>query len=215
MPMDAFARVKRKLYREDGKILVTLTVGDGCNAEEHEFLILDELLAEIGELGEGKELDAERVSELDFMAEATAAFSSASASLALAPCSARALSRKLCAKGFSKTACERAVGICLERGYIEETSTALHRAQLMVEKPWGRTRILAKLFEEGYSEKAINAVREYLDDVDFAEGCARVIEKKYRGAPDERREREKMFASLMRLGFSGADIKRALQKAYD
>lgn len=210
--MNGFARIKKKLYRDDGRVLVTLSVGAGDECEEHEFLILEELFANVCEEIGSDSLDAEDVARLDQLSEVTAAFSSACASLAFGASSAKALFRKLCAKGFSRASCEYAVEICLGKGYIDEVATALRRAEIMADKPWGRTRIIAKLFEEGYSEGAMNAVRDYLEEIDFADGCMRAIEKKYRVIPTERREREKMYAALMRLGFSSADIKEALRR---
>ncbi|MBP3375733.1 MAG: RecX family transcriptional regulator [Clostridia bacterium] len=115
-------------------------------------------------------------------------------------------------KGFSRSASEAAVELCESKGYIDESALATRRAELMVAKPWGRTRIFAKLREEGYSDAAMEAVAEYLDEVDFSEGCEKVIEKKFTCVPKERREREKMYASLSRLGFSSADIKAAISR---
>ena len=152
------------------------------------------------------------MARLDHLSEVTAAFSSAISSLSFGASSAKALFRKLCIKGFSRSASESAVEICRGRGYIDEEATALRRAEIMADKPWGRTRIIAKLFEEGYSEDAMNAVRDYLEEIDFADGCLRAIEKKYRVIPSDRRERERMYAALMRLGFSASDIKEALTR---
>ena len=213
--MKDFAKIKRRLYREDGRVLITVSVGNDDIAEEHEFIVLHELLGDIAQAACGDWLCADDVAMLDSIAGTTAAFTSASASLALAPCSARALYRKLYAKGFSRSACESAVELCCARGYIDEVSTARRRCEIMTEKLWGRGRILAKLFEEGYCEEAIDAVRDHLEDFDFAELCARAIRKKYRDLPADRKEREKMFAYLIRLGYSNADIKEALRRILD
>lgn len=213
--MKDFAKIKRRLYREDGRVLITVSVGNDDVAEEHEFIVLHELLGDIAQARCGDLLDADDVARLDSMAETTAAFTSASASLALAPCSARGLYRKLYAKRFSKSACENAVKICCDRGYIDEVSTARRRCEIMTEKLWGRGRIFAKLYEEGYCEEAIAAARDQLEEVDFAELCMRAIGKKYRDLPVDRNEREKMFASLIRLGYSKTDIKEALRRILD
>jgi SOS response regulatory protein OraA/RecX len=194
---------------------VTLTVRNGSGCEDIEFLILRELFDErfdeqFDELPDG-DVELYVVGQLEELADVTAAFFSACASLAFSQCSSRALIRKLLVKGFSRSVSEAAVELCEARGFIDESGMVLRRAEIMVEKPWGRIRILAKLREEGYSDAAMDSVREYLDGVDFAETCARVILKKYRDIPEERIEREKMYASLARLGFSKNDIREAIK----
>ena len=208
--MDGYAKVRRRLYREDGRVLVSLTVGNDGGCEDVEFLILGELFAEVSdELAEG-EIGCETVGRISELADITAAFSSACESLAFAQCSSKALFRKLLAKGFSRSACESAVVLCECRGYIDEVAVARRRAEIMLDKLWGRMRIISKLREEGYSAEALDSVREYLEDVDFGEICSRVIVKKYHGIPEDRIAREKMYAALARLGFSRPDIRSAL-----
>lgn len=214
--MDGYARITRLAYREDGKVLVDLTVGNASGCEDIEFLILGELFDErfeegFEELPDGS-VELYVIGQLEELADVTAAFSSACASLAFSQCSAKALFRKLLLKGFSRSVSEAAVELCEAKGYIGEVAMATRRAELMVAKPWGRTRIFAKLREEGFADQAMDAVAIYLDEIDFSEGCAKVIEKKYACIPSDRREREKMYASLSRLGFSSADIKAAISR---
>ena len=213
--MSEYAKVTRKLYREDGKVLVSLTVGNESGCEDVGFLILGELFEQVSEELENGELDGETVAQLDELAGVTAAFSSACSSLAFAQGSARALFRKLIAKGFSKAASEAAVELAVERGYIDESAVARRRAEIMVSKLWGRSRIILKLREEGFSDSAMKDVCLYLEDVDFVDGCARAIRKKYSPILTERRERDKMYASLIRLGYSSSDIKEALRHLND
>ena len=214
--MDGYARITRLAYREDGRVLVNLTVGNASGCEDIEFLILGELFDErfeegFEELPDGS-VELYVIGQLEELADVTAAFSSACASLAFSQCSAKALFRKLLLKGFSRSVSEAAVELCESNGYIGEVAMATRRAELMVAKPWGRTRIFAKLREEGFADQAMDAVAIYLDEIDFSEGCAKVIEKKYACIPSDRREREKMYASLSRLGFSSADIKAAISR---
>ncbi len=211
MQDEFFAQVKRIAHREDGRYLIVLTVGEGNCSEDVEFVILDELFEDVAEELRLGQIDEECVASIDGYAEISAAFSSACASLAYTQCSSKALFRKLLVKGFSKSASEVAVEICKSRGYIDEVEMASRRAEIMVEKLWGRVRILAKLREEGYSDAALDSAREYLDGIDFAEICSRVILKKYRNIPEERVAKEKMYSSLARLGFSRIDIREAVK----
>lgn len=221
--MDGYVRITRLSYRDDGRVLVSLTVGNESGSEDIEFLILRELFDELfderfdGRFDELPNGDVElyAVGQLEELADVTAAYSSACASLAFTQCSAKALFRKLLIKGFSRSAAEAAVELCKSRGYIDEDAMAHRRAEIMVEKLWGRVRILTKLREEGFSDSAMESALEFLEGVDFGEVCSRVILKKYRVIPEDRLEREKMYASLARLGFSRSDIREAIKMVKD
>ena len=194
--------------RDDGTFLLSLEVGNEFGSEQIELVILEELFEDI--TIEKGNIDSDQLDALDKMAETTAAYRSALSSLGFVQSSHKALYRKLIAKGHSKQACEGAIELVREKGYINESSLAQRRAELMVEKHKGKSRIISKLYEEGFSEDALEDVKEYLLEVDFSASCAETIRRKYGEVPTDRREKEKMYASLMRAGFSGAEIKSAL-----
>ena len=100
--MDGYVRIRQRSYRDDGRVLVRLTVGNASGSEDVEFLILEELFAEIdGEISD-KDVDLWVVGRLEELSGVTAAYSSACASLAFTQCSSRALLRKLLIKGFPR-----------------------------------------------------------------------------------------------------------------
>ncbi len=204
------AYIKSLSRRADTTVCVSIEVSNGSESEQAELLILDELAArlelEIGNIGD------EELYELDRLADITAAYMSACSSLAYTQSSLKALYRKLIMKGFSKESSAEAVEIIRLHGFCDEQDIALRRSELMISKLWGRSRIIQKLREEGFPDNVISFVAESLEDVDFCENCLRVIEKKYGTVPDERREREKMYASLMRLGYSSGDIREAVHR---
>ena len=201
--------LKEIRHRDDLTASLLIEVGNESGSERVELVILEELLDDIT-LCEG-EIEKESLNLLDKMASVTAAYRSALSSLGFVVSSHKALYRKLLAKGYSKEACERAIDLVREKGYIDESSLAIRRAELMVEKQRGKARIISKLYEEGFCEDALEDVREFLSEIDFSEVCATFIEKKYGDVPTERREREKMFSALMRAGFSPSEIKEALK----
>lgn len=201
--------LKEIRHRDDLTVSLLIEVGNEFGNEKAELVILEELLDGIT-LSVG-EMERECLTLLDKMADATAAYRSALSSLGFVVSSHKALYRKLLAKGYSKEACERAIELVREKGYIDESSLAIRRAELMVEKRRGKARIISKLYEEGFCEDALEDVREFLSEIDFSEVCATFIEKKYGDVPTERREREKMFSALMRAGFSPSEIKEALK----
>ena len=67
-----------------------------------------------------------------------------------------------------------------------------------------------KLREEGFEGDCVGRACAYLAEVDFIEICVELIEKKFGGVPEDRHEREKLCASLTRMGHSLADIRKAI-----
>ena len=206
--MRGCASVKGMIRRADTTVCVSVEVSNESGCECVEFVILDELLDDIGlQMGA---IDEDALYELDRAADVTAAYMSACASFAYTQGSLKSLYRKLIQKGFSKESSSMAIDIVESRGFVDEDEIAARRAEIMLSKLWGRSRILKKLREEGFSDVVIRGAFESIENTDFAENCAKVIEKKYSQVPMERRERDKMYASLARMGYSPSEIKKAL-----
>ncbi len=119
---------------------------------------------------------------------------------------------KLRQRGFSKQASEFAASLCAEEGAIDETRDAIRAAELIVKKGRGLLRVIPELRQKGYGNEAVDAALGYLSEVDFSELCRKVIASKWKRFPEEPDARRKAVASLLRLGFTGADIKNALKK---
>lgn len=206
--MRGCASVKGIIRRADTTFCVSVEVSNGSGCEKVEFVILDELFDGL-ELDMG-DIDEDELYELDRAADVTAAYMSACASFAYTQGSLKSLYRKLIQKGFSKESSSMAIDIVESRGFVDEDDIAARRAEIMLSKLWGRSRILQKLREEGFSDVVIRGALESIENVDFAENCAKAIEKRYWQIPAERHEREKMYASLVRMGYSSSEIKKAL-----
>lgn len=204
------AIVKGISRRADSTVLISVEVSNESGRELVEFILIDALFEELM-IERGDEI-GEILPSLDHYSSVTAAYSSALSSFAYVQSSLKALYRKLIMKGFSKDVSREAIDIIRERGFVDEEAIALRRAELMIEKLWGRSRILKKLFEEGFPSEVIESVSDFLDGVDFADKCRSVILKKYTCIPEERKEREKMYAALLRLGYSSADIRGAISR---
>ena len=206
--MRGTATVKNAAPRADSTYLISVEVANCSGREIVEFILLEELWQSLEiEIGDDVE---EKLSMIDSYSTTTAAYLSACASFAYVQSSLKALHRKLLIKGFSKEASGEAIDLIRRKGFVDESAIAHRRAELMVEKLWGRSRIIAKLYEEGFTAEVIGVVSAYLDEVDFAENCERAICKKYPCLPSERKERDKMYASLLRLGYSSSDIRKAI-----
>jgi len=118
----------------------------------------------------------------------------------------RKLREKLERKRFGAQAIEYAVnyvkecGILDDRRYMADLVDRSARVKL-----YGRRRIVQELYQKGFKRADIEAFD--FGEVDFAEFCAQRIRKTAARYP----EREKMYASLMRSGFSSTDITLAYQ----
>ncbi len=125
--------------------------------------------------------------------------------------SARRLAFKLTAKGVDRAVAEEAVAYLVDQGYIREDDTARLRAAQDVRKLWGPRRIREDLRANGFSPDAVEEAMESLAEVDFEENCATLIRKKHRGVPADRAGRQKLTAALLRLGYDGDVVRRAMQ----
>lgn len=188
---------------------VRVLVSNPSGREEREFIIMNSHAERLSL--DVCAIDEEMLPELEYFAEVARAYGSACSSFAFTPSSYAALYKKLLAKGFSKDVSSDAIDCMRETGFVKEDEIALRRAQIFVGKRWGRTRIYAKLREEGFADDSLSLTREYLDQIDFAEICAEHIRKKYGHIPEDMHAKELMYASLVRMGFSGTDIKTALK----
>ncbi len=207
--MSGNAYIKSLSIRPDATVCVSCTVSNDSGAELVEFVILDELISNLS-LGLG-EISEDVLCELDRLNEVTAAYMSACSSLAFTQSSLKALYRKLVSKGFSKEQSLEAVEIVRVRGFVNESEIAARRAELMISKLWGRARIFQKLREEGFPDSAMEEVCVLLENTDFSDNCAKLIEKKFSFLPEDRYRREKVYASLVRYGYSSKEIKKAIE----
>ena len=126
--------------------------------------------------------------------------------------SEKALLVKLVSKGFDKKCAADAVEELVSRGLLCAADDATREAQRMADKFWGKKRITSALYDKGYSSDAVVSAIERLveSEVDFVDNCRALIEKRYAAIPDDPRERQKVFASLQRYGYSLSEIKAAI-----
>jgi SOS response regulatory protein OraA/RecX len=118
------------------------------------------------------------------------------------------LRQKLCGKGVPRDVAEDAVQTLCEKGYLNERESALAAAEADLRKLWGDRRILADLRAKGYDEQALFAVRELLAGKDGAARLVRLLQKRHFDMEDP----DKLIASLMRYGYTRAEIRTALRE---
>ena len=183
---------------------------DADGKSVHTVRLLTELYGEL-KLRVGACLSADDVETLLVSTQVSRAIESGEASLAYGDRSARRMTQKLMAKGFSRDVADRAVAYLKACGYLREHAAAIRRAEQDVKKLWGPARIRSDLYAAGFEREAIDEAMETLldGDVDFASNCLAVIKKKYGGVPADSKGCQSMRAALVRLGYSSSEIREA------
>ena len=118
---------------------------------------------------------------------------------------------KLRHRGFSAEVAEEATAYLMEKGLIDGESDVLSRIAQGEAKLWGRSRIVSDLYHKGYDADVMAFAEERLNDIDFEENCARLIQKKG-GVPEDADERKRLIAFLLRYGYTLSQIKSAMRK---
>ena len=123
--------------------------------------------------------------------------------LSLRPHSARELEKKLLEKGFPKTIVKEALEKLHELKYLNDASFAGSRAhQLAAGKLWGNRKITACLREKGVDDRLIDdAIASARRELSEEEAIALWLKKKASKGQPDRKEKQKIFQSLMGRGF--------------
>ena len=128
------------------------------------------------------------------------------------------LREKLEAAGFSESAVNDAIEYVRSYGYIDDRRYAEHFIEI---RRSGKSlqRIRMDLVRRGVPrdliDEAIRRAREEDEDGEL-ELAMRLARKKLKGrAPEDERERQKLYAYLVRQGFSGSDALKVLSAVID
>ena len=161
-----------------------------------------------------REIDDDLLSEIKKYSDITHAVQKAYGCISCSPCSEKMLVAKLCRKGIEREYAVTAADFVRDKGYIDEVKLALRECERCLDKYWGYQRIIYKLKSSGYNSEAIGAADDFLATIDFEENCRQLLEKKYLKSTDvvpvREKEIEKIFRSLQNYGYSGREIKKAL-----
>lgn len=134
--------------------------------------------------------------------------------LARGDLSARRLAEKLMEKGCEREIAIRATKYLMEQGYLRERETACRFAEQGMGKGWGPRRIAEDLRAKGFAPKALQGALDSLADTDWVASCAHVMAKRYGKLPEDRAGRQKRTAAMMRLGYDGETIRRAMEQLF-
>lgn len=195
---------------------VRMEIADGENVQHIKGTILAALFSETKLPWQTEtpfSIDRETCDIILFFIEETSAIRKGLVFLDYAACTAKRMRRKLMEKGFSGETATAATEYLSTHGYINEKQDAQMLAEtLAYRKRYGRNRIQKEFFAKGFDG---DIIRETLDelDVDYAQICAQRINS-MGGIRcfEERAEKQKTIAALMRYGFSYDDIREAIQR---
>ncbi len=125
--------------------------------------------------------------------------------------SEKTLYQKIVAGGISDAAAARAVARLKELGLVDDQRLAKRLAQQMADTNISKRESYAKLYNKGIPATIIKSV---LEDTDFDElsQVLAVIEKKYRNKMSDKENIQKVYAALVRKGFSYSAVREAIKK---
>ncbi len=143
------------------------------------------------------------------------AFNSAMYSLDLRDHSEREIRNKLSRK-YDEQSVDSAVEKLLDYGYVNDKRYAENLARELFErKKFGKSRVKSELYKRGIASEVINEIIEaYEEDneIDNIQTIVDIISKKYYNKMIDEKSRQKVFAALVRLGYSFSDIREAMSE---
>ncbi|MBO4212946.1 MAG: RecX family transcriptional regulator [Clostridia bacterium] len=198
-----------RLARAEDPTLVTVTVTISADGKsEKRYLLLPEAFVIDERLAKG-EISPEEFERIEKESKKCRAYLRGANILGYGANSEKKLTEKLQKRGFDRESAAAAAKKLQKDGFIDEENDAANKAFACARKLWGKKRIVAKLYESGYREDTIKAAVERLSEVDFVENCKKLIAKKVKALPTDRKELDKLIAFLIRYGYSLSEIKSA------
>ena len=191
-----------KIEQQKNKARVNIFVDDAF------FCGLNKETAILFKLKPGQEVDEEEIQKALEVSEVKSAFEKASDYLSSRMHSKKELFDKLVKKGYEKYIASKAIEKLEEYHYIDDSLFA--KEFILQNSKLSKKMLENKLFSKGVANDIIqNELKEKSDDeeIELCEAFA----KKYIKSKDINKEngKQKMFASLMRKGFSFETIKKA------
>ena len=191
-------------------ISVSILIGTADNYETTEYLISREFW-QWGRLQNGSDITEEEFLGMDRSAALSRAIARMKGILSYSGVSRRMLIQKLKGYDFSEEICTTAADYAVEHGMVREDVQVEHAIDTYLRrKYWGRRRIAAELSAKGYPREVIESALADIPEEDFMHALHVILERKYGEIPADPQEKQKMILSLLRMGYSGNEIKDAL-----
>ncbi len=184
------------------KMLTAVTFEDGSE------LLLDSETVIIENIKVGS--DIENIDEIKYASDLKRAKSRALWYLSRSDHSEKALLDKLNRGEFSPRASKEAVERMKELGLINDEAYAGRMAEYLKSSGISRKEAEAKMINRGIKREL---AREFLDDGgDECEKIKHLLEHKYANKLSDEESVKKVFAALIRKGFSYSDVKSAMKE---
>ena len=191
-------------------ISVSILLGTADNYETTEYLISREFW-QWGRLQNGSDITEEDFLGMDRSAALSRAIARMKGILSYSGVSRRMLIQRLKGYDFSEEICTTAADYAVEHGMVREDVQVEHAVDTYLRrKYWGRRRIAAELSAKGYPREVIESALADIPEEDFMHALHVILERKYGEIPADPQEKQKMILSLLRMGYSGNEIKDAL-----
>ena len=196
-------------------ISVSIRIGTAEANETVEYLISREFW-HWGRLSNGVSITEEEYLGMDRSAALSRAIARMKGILSYSGVSRRTLIHKLKGYDFSEEICEYAADYAVEHGMVKEDVQVEHAIDTYLRrKYWGRRRIVAELSAKGYPREVIENALSEIPEEEFMHALHVILVKKYGEIPADPQEKQKMILSLLRMGYSGNEIKGALASFAD
>ena len=198
-----------RAQHDGAEMLVQLLLENGEHQEQKSLVITTEQYCEFN-LMRGP-ITEEVYEKLEQAAELCRALRSGESLLSYGANSVQALTRKLVGKGYQREVAVLAAERLADYGLIDEERDMKREVEKCLRKLWGTKRISTHLWSKGYASETMQGLSELLEDVDFAQNCAALIQKHYGEIPTDADEHRRMIASLSRYGYSIGEIREAIR----
>ena len=200
--------MKVTALQKEKKHLMRITFEDGCE------LLLDIDICAENAICEGLEIGEEDIKRLSFESDYHRAKSRALWYLDRMDHTEKALYSKLLRAGFEKKASAAVIARLTELGVIDDRRFAERFAERCCENNISKREALHKMLEKGVS---YDMAKQVLEEQECDEGAQlnALIEKKYAYKLSQPNGIQKVYAALVRKGFSYAAVRAALKKYND
>lgn len=163
----------------------------------------------------GSELDEDALAELAAEAQLKKAKEKAFALLSYKEYTQSELEQRL-RRHVDADAAEAAVERMRELGLVNDRDYAeRYFRQLVERKGYGRLRVKQELRRKGIDAELIEELLAERADDDPTETIRAALHKKYPAAWDDEQVRRRAYAAMLRLGYTSAEVRRALEMEQD
>ena len=175
-----------------------------------EDVLIDNDVVSENYLEKGDEITEQQLNDLVFQSQFVRAKSRAVWYLDRKDRTAKDLYQKLCLAGFDKVASAKVIARLQEVGLIDDRRFAENYRDRLLRENVSKREMLNKLFQKGVP---VDLAKEVLEDcqVDEESQIKALIDKKYRTKLAAENGAEKVFAALVRKGFSYGAVRQVLR----